>query len=115
MTEKLTNYELSAQYVILCNAWKGYIELGLFEEKLDLEYKDEKYRIAPNKIGIPVIEKDPEWKEIVKTWVWFKYIQLINDYDLMFLINKTIYTYIKIFVTFDNEDNEDILLPQYEN
>lgn len=111
MAEKLTNHELAAQYVSLNNSWRQYIEVWLFKDKLELEYDKKLYWIGPFRIGIPEFSKDPEGKEIVKTWQALKYVDIIDNYDLMFAINKTIYQYLKLFLTFADEH----ALPQYED
>lgn len=111
MEKKLTNHELASQYVSLCNSWRSYIDVGLFTDKLEFTYNDKIYWIGPHRIGIPEFSKDPEGKEIVKTWQWLKYIDIIEDYDLMFLINKKIYQYLKMFINFSDE----YALPHYED
>jgi hypothetical protein len=56
------------------------------------------------------IKEDPEGEKMMKVKGYFKLIDIIEDYDLIFLINKTMYTYLATFISFQ-EENE---LPQYE-
>lgn len=111
MPTQLSNHVLAWNYVSLNDSWRRYIELGLFKDKIEFEYEWVKYWIWPFRIFIPEISKDPEWREQVKTWVTLKYVEIINNYDLMFTINKAIYVYLKQFIKYE----EDNALPQYED
>lgn len=110
MAEKLTNNQIATHYIWMNDTRRKYIELWLFNDKIELLYNGITYRIWPFRLWIPDIVKDNDGNDITKSGKSLKLIDLIDNYNLLFKINQTIYWYLKQFITFDNDN----ALPRYE-
>jgi hypothetical protein len=108
MAKKITNHQLANHYVNLNKTWEQYSHLWLFWTHIEIQTTKEKIWLKPHMIWNPNFLVD--WsKETLKDVVERKYIDYIDDYDTMFLINKTIYQFLSRFISF--EWNE---LPEYK-